>query len=106
MQTYGDFADIGYHFMIGPDGRIYEGRSARAEGAHVKHHNERNLGVAFLGDYTNAPLTDAQVQAAYNLSEAARKAYPIKRLATHGEFDPVKADELKGAIAQLRCLVR
>ena len=106
IQAYDDYDDIGYHFMIDRDGKVYEGRSMAFKGAHVRYHNDRNLGIAFLGDYTNAPLTTAQLQTAYNLTGAARKAYRIEKLATHGELDGVKASELKGAMPQLRCLVR
>jgi hypothetical protein len=106
VPTYEDFADIGYHFMIDRNGKVYEGRGVANVGAHVKGDNKRNLGVAFLGDYTNSPVTGAQLQAAYNLTEIARNGGEVKRIATHGEFDSGKANELKGAIAQLRCLVR
>ncbi|CAL1297225.1 unnamed protein product [Larinioides sclopetarius] len=45
------WVDIGYHFAIGGDGLIYEGRPWYKMGAHTKHHNKRSIGIAFLGDY-------------------------------------------------------
>ena len=45
------WADIGYHYVIDPDGRIWEGRSTRYQGAHVKYYNEHNLGVLVLGNF-------------------------------------------------------
>ncbi|CAM5122395.1 unnamed protein product [Natator depressus] len=42
-------ADISYNFLIGEDGRVYEGRGWRTKGAHTKVFNSRSLGLAFLG---------------------------------------------------------
>ncbi len=39
------FADIGYHFVIGQDGTIYEGRALDAVGAHAGQSTEANRGV-------------------------------------------------------------
>lgn len=44
------YADIGYHFVIDPAGRIWEGRSTQFLGAHVKNGNSGNLGICMLGD--------------------------------------------------------
>jgi len=70
--------DIGYHFLIAPDGRIYQGRFARdlapgeaptaedtagniVQGAHVDQYNRGTVGVALLGTFTNsAPTAVAQ----------------------------------------------
>lgn len=43
--------DIGYHFIIGPAGTIYEGRNIGVRGSHVKGANTGKLGVLFLGDF-------------------------------------------------------
>ena len=45
------WADIGYHFVIAPDGAIYEGRPLLYVGAHVKHQNAGSLGICVLGDF-------------------------------------------------------
>ncbi|MEO0479706.1 MAG: peptidoglycan recognition family protein [Planctomycetota bacterium] len=44
------FADIGYHYIIDPAGRIWEGRPSQFLGAHVRRANSNNLGVCLLGD--------------------------------------------------------
>lgn len=54
-------ADIGYHYVIMPDGTIVEGRDIRARGAHVKPENDElnnpvagnsgSLGIALVGDF-------------------------------------------------------
>ncbi|XP_068192055.1 peptidoglycan recognition protein 6 [Antennarius striatus] len=43
--------DIGYSFVAGSDGYIYEGRSWLWQGAHTLGHNSIGYGVSFIGDY-------------------------------------------------------
>ena len=43
------FAGIGYHFMIGLDGTIYEGRPIDAVGAQVNGHNSTSVGIVYVG---------------------------------------------------------
>lgn len=47
------FDDIGYHFVIMPSGRIFQGRPTWAVGAHVKGHNADTLGIALAGDFNS-----------------------------------------------------
>lgn len=44
------WADIGYHFLIGPDGVIYQGRPENVVGAHCSP-NTNSVGVCVIGDY-------------------------------------------------------
>ncbi|KAF6306875.1 peptidoglycan recognition protein 2 [Rhinolophus ferrumequinum] len=44
--------DIGYSFVVGSDGYVYEGRGWDRVGAHTLGHNSRGFGVAFVGNYT------------------------------------------------------
>jgi hypothetical protein len=50
MSTLG-WCDVGYHFLIGSDGRVYEGRPLHLLGAHVADHNSGNIGISFIGCY-------------------------------------------------------
>ncbi|XP_042360330.1 peptidoglycan recognition protein 6 [Plectropomus leopardus] len=43
--------DIGYSFVAGSDGYIYEGRGWLWQGAHTLGHNTIGYGVSFIGDY-------------------------------------------------------
>lgn len=45
------YADIRYHYAVGRDGTIYEGRYIGARGAHVHDTNTGMIGVLLLGDY-------------------------------------------------------
>lgn len=50
------YADIGYHYIVDPLGRIWEGRPIRYQGAHVQGKNEGNIGILFLGNtYEDIP---------------------------------------------------
>ena len=56
------WADIGYNYLIDPNGVIYEGRSGgdNVIGAHFSGVNAGTMAVALLGDFTAAaPTTDA-----------------------------------------------
>lgn len=50
MDTRG-WCDVGYHFLIGHDGRIYEARPLNLLGAHVGNNNSGNIGISFVGCY-------------------------------------------------------
>ena len=50
------WSDIAYNFLVGDDGRIYEGRGWLVVGAHATGHNTSGIGVCYIG--YNAP-TDA-----------------------------------------------
>ncbi|MBX3269624.1 MAG: N-acetylmuramoyl-L-alanine amidase [Sandaracinaceae bacterium] len=43
------WCDVGYHFLVGADGTIYEGRPLELVGAHVGGHNTGNVGIALVG---------------------------------------------------------
>ncbi|XP_078126111.1 peptidoglycan recognition protein 6 [Sander vitreus] len=45
--------DIGYSFVAGSDGNIYEGRGWLWRGAHTLGHNSIGYGVSFIGDYAS-----------------------------------------------------
>lgn len=63
-QDQQGWADIGYHYIVGRDGRIYEGRPITAQGAHVGGaRNRHNLGIAAVGDFHRQMPTAAQLTA-------------------------------------------
>lgn len=53
------WADIGYHYIIDPGGRVWEGRSIQYQGAHVHLKNENNLGVMVIGNFDKQEPTAA-----------------------------------------------
>jgi hypothetical protein len=48
MDTNG-WCDIGYHFLVSIDGRVWEGRTIDLLGAHVLGSNDGNIGISFIG---------------------------------------------------------
>lgn len=94
--TYGDMGDVGYNFMIGPDGTIYEGRSLAYTPAHARGENPGNIGIAFVGDYTSEELTEAQVTSARSLMEQLNYVYGIDQAVSHADLSVEKPDELRG----------
>ncbi|MFN0012780.1 MAG: peptidoglycan recognition family protein [Phycisphaerales bacterium] len=84
------FADIGYHFIIDPAGRVWEGRSVRYQGAHVQDHNEHNLGIMVMGNFDRQRPTPAATNALDRFVAAQMRAYrvPIGRVYTHQELNP------------------
>jgi hypothetical protein len=87
-----DFADIGYHFIVDPQGKIWEGRPLRFQGAHVKDQNERNMGVMVMGNFMEQRPTPAALAAldAFVASQMHRFAIPLSRVKTHKELAPTE----------------
>jgi N-acetylmuramoyl-L-alanine amidase len=53
--------------LVAEDGTVYAGRPVGRQGAHVKGENEGNLGIAFIGTYTDRPPPEAALVAARRL---------------------------------------
>lgn len=54
--------DIGYNWLIDPNGLIYQGRGDNVRGAHFCGNNSNTMGICMLGDYTSIlPQTEAVV---------------------------------------------
>jgi hypothetical protein len=82
------WADIGYHYIIDPQGRIWEGRSIRYQGAHVKNNNEHNLGVMMMGNFDVERPTPEALSSLDGFLADRMRAYnvPIRRVFTHQEI--------------------
>uniref|UniRef100_A0A8C0ZPV0 Peptidoglycan-recognition protein n=1 Tax=Castor canadensis TaxID=51338 RepID=A0A8C0ZPV0_CASCN len=60
-----DFCDIGYHFLVGQDGGVYEGVGWHIQGSHTYGYNDIALGIAFMGNFV------AALEAAQDLIQCA-----------------------------------
>jgi N-acetyl-anhydromuramyl-L-alanine amidase AmpD len=69
------WADIGYHYVIDPAGRVWEGRDGRRLGAHAGPGdlNEGNVGVLLLGNFEVQEPSAAQLATLRALLEALRE---------------------------------
>ncbi|MBK7096169.1 MAG: N-acetylmuramoyl-L-alanine amidase [Saprospiraceae bacterium] len=61
--------DIGYNWLIDPNGIIYEGRGGgdNVRGAHMCGYNNNTMGVCILGTYTSVAPTQKSIEAIKNL---------------------------------------
>jgi N-acetylmuramoyl-L-alanine amidase len=64
-RTGTDIVDIGYNFLIGGDGNVYEGRGWDVTSFH--RIPESVLGISFIGDFDKHELTYGQIEAAKEL---------------------------------------
>jgi len=64
-----EWSDFGYSFLVGSDGRVYEGRGLNVAGVHTKGYNSRSYAVSFIGNFSNKSPTPAAIQAAKDLIE-------------------------------------
>jgi len=87
-----EWADIGYHYVIDPAGRIWEGRNIQYQGAHVKDQNENNLGIMCLGNFERQQPSSAQVNSLDRFLAIQMRQYrvPVSRLYTHRELAPTE----------------
>ncbi len=54
------FVDIGYAWVVRRNGSLEQGRPMNKQGAHVKHHNYRNMGICVTGNFTKYPPSEEQ----------------------------------------------
>lgn len=58
-----NWADVGYNYLIDPNGVIYEGRGNNVVGAHFSGMNARTMGVCMLGNFQTSSPTQAMSDA-------------------------------------------
>lgn len=82
------WADIGYHLIVDPHGRVWQGRPVELQGAHVKDHNERNLGVLVLGNFEHQYPTPQATHTLDRLLTEKASTYrvPLRWIKTHQEW--------------------
>ena len=80
------FADVAYHFMIGIDGTIYQGREINIRGAHVQGFNTGSVGIVLLGNFNEEKPTEAQLTSLIVLVDYLRFTYNIRYLAGHKDY--------------------
>ena len=83
--------DIGYHYVVYPDGSVHAGRPVEEVGAHCPGHNAQSIGIAYVGglDADGRPAdtrTEAQSLALLQLVRDLMEEYPINSVHGHNEF--------------------
>jgi len=84
------WADIGYHYVIDQQGKIWEARGIQYQGAHVENNNEHNLGIMLLGNFDQQSLSPQSTAALESFVRAQMSRYnvPVSRVYTHRELRP------------------
>lgn len=86
------FSDIGYHYVIHPDGKVEEGRDVNIAGAHCSGHNSKSIGICYIGGMTadNKKAKDTRTEEQRTnlkaLLMAMRKLYPTAKIHGHRDF--------------------
>lgn len=76
---------IGYHYLIGRNGEVVQGRPIEMIGSHARGHNKDSIGIALFGgfgsdadDLATDHFTPLQLAAAYELIRKLQGQYNIK----------------------------
>lgn len=85
------FSDIGYHYLIGINGKIHEGRNVNISGAHTAGYNAHSIGVCYVGGLDknhNAKdtRTQAQKDSLLRLLKKLKELYPKATIHGHREY--------------------
>ncbi|XP_052034626.1 peptidoglycan recognition protein 4 isoform X2 [Apodemus sylvaticus] len=63
--------DIGYNFLVGQDGGVYEGVGWDHQGSRTDGYNDIALSITFMGIFTGSPPNAAALEAAQDLIQCA-----------------------------------
>lgn len=90
------WSGIGYHYVIGLDGTIYEGRKDDSVGAHAAPQNSDSIGIVYVGglDANKKPKdtrTPEQKESIIELIKYLLEKYPsISEIKGHRDISPDK----------------
>jgi N-acetyl-anhydromuramyl-L-alanine amidase AmpD len=85
--NHNKWVDIGYHYLIAPNGKIHNGRSVTQRGAHCKILNKSNIGICLLGNFNEQQPTKKQTEALVKLVKQLRQQYKtIEQVKKHKDF--------------------
>lgn len=81
------WADVAYHYFIGIDGAIYEGRDIHVRGTHVGGYNSGSVGICLLGNFMAQNPNAAQINSAHTLIQWLTARLQLTHLAAHRDFN-------------------
>ncbi|XP_069701748.1 peptidoglycan recognition protein 1-like isoform X2 [Periplaneta americana] len=73
MSTEIGLPDIGYSFVLGGDGNVYEGRGWDATTMHIGFVKQCNIGISLIGNFVSDTPTNGQLKAVKDLIELGVK---------------------------------
>ena len=86
------WTDIGYHFYIDINGKIWKGRDIDKTGAHCKNHNRNSIGVCYCGGVEadgktpKDTRTEAQKESLLHVLKTLMAMFPLATIYSHNEF--------------------
>lgn len=100
-----NFDDIGYHYMIHQNGKIYEGREIFYRGSHIAGMNSGKIGILMLGDFdtqwwdSDDSLTKNHINKLKKLITTLKQQFPtITFLGGHKEYSRKASDRCPGSL--------
>lgn len=101
------WADVGYHFLIDPAGRVWKGRPLSWQGAHVSGDNEENIGIVLLGNFQQQHPSEQALESLAALIRSLKNRYAVQdyRVYTHRELSgktECPGDHLQAVVNQVR----
>lgn len=81
------WADVAYHYFVGQNGIIYEGRDLNVRGTHVRAYNTGSLGICLLGNFMSESPTVAQLNSTLSLIKWVSEHLALSHIASHREFN-------------------
>jgi len=91
-MVHNNYDDVGYHYMVHPNGKIYEGREIIYKGSHVRLLNSRKIGILMMGDFDEQwwdiddTLSDAHINTLNSLIKTLKSKFNLTKLGGHKEF--------------------
>lgn len=83
------FADVGYHYIVDDQGKLYEARSMSVRGAHTYAHNFGTVGICLMGNFQDIQPAAAQLLTLREQIHCLLAQYPrIGRVAGHRDYNP------------------
>ncbi len=83
------WTDIPYHFLIDPDGNIYEGRNVFTSGeTNTDYNPQGHLLISCLGNFEQQEISESQLKALIKLTAFCCKKYQIspETIASHKDY--------------------
>lgn len=66
-MDHNNWRDIGYNFLVGEDGNVYEGVGWGKHAAHSVQYNSKSIGICLIGNFVDSVPNPAAIQATQNL---------------------------------------
>ena len=84
--------EIGYHYVIGLDGTVHNGRNSAIAGAHVAGYNQNSIGICYVGGVAKGSKTPKdtrtaeQTAALKKLIAELKKEHPSATICGHKDL--------------------